>query len=295
MPPTKRQNPEPAPLIIAHRGASGLAPENTLVAFRLALAMGADGIELDINLSSDGTPVVIHDRRLNRTTNRAALVSGCSAAELNRLDAGSWFVRRLAFRPRARKRVEQALARYRETATEMTGNALDFSDQAVPTLEAVFRALAPTRVQRLYVELKGEAATKAEMLSATLALIRRHRLERLVTLLSFDHPLIRQARAAAPEVRAAVTLPAARTALVSARAVAAAVERAAANEAALHYSLASRRVVAALHERGIAVSVWTANNRVVMRRLIANGVDAIMTNYPDRLLGLLASRPGPNA
>ena len=51
----------------------------------------------------------------------------------------------------------------------------------------------------------------------------------------------------------------------------------------------------ALNERGIAVSVWTANNRVVMRRLIANGVDAIMTNYPDRLLGLLTSRPGPNA
>ena len=295
MPTTERQNPEPAPLIIAHRGASGLAPENTLVAFRLALAMGADGIEMDVNLSSDGIPVVIHDRRLNRTTDRAALVSGCSAAELNCLDAGNWFVRRLAFRPRARKRVEEAFARYGEAGNQSKNHPLDFSDQAVPTLEAVFCALAPAGVKRLYVELKGEAATKNELLHATLALIRYHRLERVVTLLSFDHPLIQQARAGAPEVRAAVTLPAARTALVSARSIASAVERAAANEAALHYSLASRRVVAALHERGIAVSVWTANNRVVMRRLIANGVDASMTNYPDRLLGLLTSRPGPYA
>lgn len=295
MPTTERQNPDRRPLIIAHRGASGLAPENTLVAFRLALAMGADGIELDVNLSSDGTPVVIHDRRLNRTTNRTALVSGCSIAELSRLDAGSWFVRRLAFRPRARKRVEQAFARYGEAGHQSKNKALDFSDQAVPTLDEVFRVLASTGVKRLYVELKGEAATKSELLNATLALIRHHRLQWVVTLLSFDHPLIQQARAAAPEVRAAVTLPAARNALVSARTVASAVERAAANEAALHYSLASRRIVAALHERDIAVSVWTANNRVVMRRLIANGVDAIMTNYPDRLLGLLTSRPGPGA
>ena len=60
------------PLVIAHRGASGLAPENTMAAFRLATALGADGFELDVQLSADGQPVVIHDARVNRTTGRSS-------------------------------------------------------------------------------------------------------------------------------------------------------------------------------------------------------------------------------
>ncbi len=78
-------------LVIAHRGASGLRPENTLAAFRDALAEGADGLELDVRATADGELVVLHDKTVNRTTNGGGNVSKKTAAEVERLDAGSWF------------------------------------------------------------------------------------------------------------------------------------------------------------------------------------------------------------
>lgn len=77
--------------IWAHRGAAADAPENTLVAFAAAEAAGADGIELDVHLSRDGVPVVIHDERVERTTDGRGAVAELRLAELRRLDAGSWF------------------------------------------------------------------------------------------------------------------------------------------------------------------------------------------------------------
>ena len=78
-------------IIWAHRGRNRLAPENTMTAFRLAMEAGDAGIELDVTLSADGIPVVIHDDRVDRTTDGSGLVSELSYEELNRLDAGSWF------------------------------------------------------------------------------------------------------------------------------------------------------------------------------------------------------------
>lgn len=80
-----------SPFLWAHRGASALAPENTLAAFDLARDEGADGIELDVHLSRDGIPVVIHDETLERTTDGRGAVSCLRACELRRLDAGRWF------------------------------------------------------------------------------------------------------------------------------------------------------------------------------------------------------------
>lgn len=292
--PPPRSSSAQRPLVIAHRGASGLAPENTLAAFKLALAYGAEGIELDVHLSADGQPVVIHDRLINRTTNGAGRVHHFTVAELQRFDAGSWFARRLALRPRTRKMVEQALLanRGRMTSPGRVEKAthplkIDFSAARVPTLEEVFALPAAARLRRIYVELKGEASRKQALLEATVALVHRFSLQQSVTLLSFDHLIIGEARKLAPEIRTAVTLPATQNALVTSRAIVKAVQKAAADEAALHFGLATRRTVAALHEQGLEVSVWTANNRMVMRRLIASEVDAIMTNFPQRLLELL--------
>ncbi|MGH7374824.1 MAG: glycerophosphodiester phosphodiesterase family protein, partial [Candidatus Rokuibacteriota bacterium] len=82
------------PLVIAHRGASADAPENTIAAFELAVEQGADGIELDVHLSADEHPVVIHDFTLERTTDGAGPVSEHTVRELKRLDAGGWRDRR---------------------------------------------------------------------------------------------------------------------------------------------------------------------------------------------------------
>ena len=78
-------------LVITHRGASGNAPENTLAAFKKAVALGAAFIETDLQLSRDAHFVAIHDATVNRTTNGQGAVHDMKLAELRRLDAGSWF------------------------------------------------------------------------------------------------------------------------------------------------------------------------------------------------------------
>jgi glycerophosphoryl diester phosphodiesterase len=269
------------PFIIAHRGASGLAPENTLAAFNLAMMMGATGIELDVQLSADGKPVVFHDRRLNRTTNARGAVSRFTAAQLRQLDAGSWFTRQLAFKPRTRKAVETTLSKY--------NGKLDFSGEGVPTLEEVFRRLASAKLQRLYVEIKGDTPTKKDLLKETLALVQLFKLEASVTLLSFDHQIIAEAKKLAPQVRTAATFAMIVNTIATQRSIIKVVKQANADEAALQFGLATRRMVEALHKNDIAVSVWTANNKIILRRLISSGVDAIMTNYPNRLLEVFES------
>lgn len=275
------------PLVIAHRGASGVLPENTLAAFKLALAMQAEGIELDVHLTADGKPVVIHDRRVNRTTDGAGRVTAFTSAQLHNLDAGSWFVRRLSLRPRRLKKVADTVSSYSEAIGITSTGALDFSTESPPLLEEVFALFTPANPKRIYVELKGEAAKKAALLEATIALIQSSRLERHVTLLSFDHAIIREAKTLAPEIRAAATFPAVRNALTTSRAIIKAVRQAQADEAALHFGLVSRRLVTSLHEAKIDVSVWTVNRKMMMRRMIQCGVDAIMTNFPADLMAVL--------
>jgi glycerophosphoryl diester phosphodiesterase len=255
-----------------------------MAAFRLALALGADGFELDVQLSADGQPVVIHDARVNRTTDRAGAVAALTAEELMACDAGAWFARRLARRPRVRAMAQRA-------ARLLPGADPRFAGESVPLLAEVFALAARAKVRRVYVELKGSRyQNKQPLLDAVLALVGEQKMERAVTLLSFDHEIVRRAKTIAPRLRTAATFAIPGRGHLTARAIISAVERAAADEAALHYGLATRRTVAALHERGISVAVWTANSTVIMRRLLAVGVDAIMTNYPNRLADLLVSR-----
>ena len=106
--------PASRPLVIGHRGASADAPENTIAAFELALQQGADGIALDVHLSSDEQPVVIHDFTLERTTDGDGPVSQRSVRELKSLDAGGWHGRR--FRGQRVQTLQEVLERFRDRA-----------------------------------------------------------------------------------------------------------------------------------------------------------------------------------
>ena len=141
--------------IWAHRGASGRTPENTLAAFRAAETDGADGIELDIHLSRDGVPVVIHDSTLERTSNGHGAVAGCDLAKLKTFDFGTWF-----------------------------GPA--FAGERMPTLAEVF-AWAGDRL-RINVEIKDAAAGRA-----VLGLLHQYPQVR-VLVSSFDHRLLARLR-----------------------------------------------------------------------------------------------------
>lgn len=142
------------PLIIGHRGASAEAPENTLAAFALAQAQGADGIEFDVQLSADGWPVVIHDSHLARTTNGQGRVQDYSVAELQGFDAGQ--------------------------------------GQTIPTLDEVFETLGPNFLYN--VELKTAALRDNGLAAAVADRIQAHHLERQTIVSSFNPLAIRWAR-----------------------------------------------------------------------------------------------------
>jgi glycerophosphoryl diester phosphodiesterase len=251
------------------------------------MALGADGVEMDVQLSADGQPVVIHDRRVDRTTAGVGAVERFTATELAQLDAGAWFQRRLALRPRIRAMADRV-------AIETGNGSVGLSHEAVPTLAAVLDLIAPTKPGRVYVELKIDRARRKVLLDRTLGLIQTSGLAGSVTLLSFDHEIIGLAKEIAPWLRTAATFPMTGRTFATPRGIIDSAKASAADEVALHFGLASLRTVRALHESGLAVSAWTVNSKILMRRLIAFGVDSIMTNFPNRLLEVLASPKRPS-
>src|SRR5688500_3485899 len=121
------------PLIIGHRGASAYAPENTIAAIKMALDVGADGVEFDVRLAKDGVPVVFHDPDLKRVAGRRSFVSDLTSAELGRTDVGSWFDRTFPGR-----------------------SPESYAEQTVPSLEQMLRLLEGC-CDAIYVELKSGA------------------------------------------------------------------------------------------------------------------------------------------
>lgn len=159
------KKPHAAFAVIGHRGAAGLAPENTLPSLELARTLGADAVEIDLHLSRDGVPVVIHDATVDRTTDGRGAVADLSVAELQALDARGPF----QSHPRAQ----------------------------IPTLEEVLTwARGKTR---LVIELKG--TDNPDLVPKALALIREYRMIDQSFLISFDHLALRAVRATCPEVR----------------------------------------------------------------------------------------------
>jgi len=274
-------------LVIGHRGASALAPENTLAAFLLAIDLGADGVELDVQLSADGEPVVIHDRRVDRTSNARGHVSDFTVSELRSLDAGWRFTRGLKMRPRLRGRIRQ-LAGTRGMLYEQT-------PQPIQSLSSLLEQLSRVDLSRIYVEIKGSQSTRPALLARTLSIVGRLGLEKAVTLLSFDHSIVGRAKQEAPGLRTAITIPGSNKRLPTARSIIRAAQAAQADEVAVHYSIARPTVVRALHQHDLEISAWTVNRKIVMKRLLSIGVDSIMTNHVDRLKSVMHNGEWPRA
>jgi glycerophosphoryl diester phosphodiesterase len=248
------------PLIIGHRGASAVAPENTLAAFERALDDGADGIEFDVRLARDGVPIVIHDATLRRTAGIDAQIAALSSSDLSAIDVGSWFNRR---RP---ARASDA-----------------YACETIPSLARVFEAVAP-RCRLLYVELKCDAQETNSLVERVVAEVRAHKLERRVVIESFTLAAVAEAKRLAPELRASAAferrpgrpLPTARTLLKRAR-------DCRADELALARSLVSRRTVEAARAHGLQTVVWTVDHPSWAGRACALGLRAVITNDPAKM------------
>ncbi|MDW8069282.1 MAG: glycerophosphodiester phosphodiesterase [Anaerolineae bacterium] len=247
------------PLNIAHRGASAVAPPNTLAAFRRAADLGADGVELDVHLSADGVPVVIHDFTVDATTDGSGRVRDLPLAALKALDAGSRF----------------------DPA---------FAGERIPTLEEVFAEVGGRLL--VNVELKSMPGNDYPGLEAAVAaLIRRHGLTNRVLVSSFNPFALRRFRREMPEVPIGFLY---ETAPLScaARLAAALVGL---RPQAVHpwWRMITPQTVRWAHARGRRIVAWTVDDPAAIARLAAWGVDAIITNHPDRMYRTLEPRSDP--
>jgi glycerophosphoryl diester phosphodiesterase len=231
-------------LVIAHRGASGYAPENTLAAFRRAVALGATFIETDLQLSRDARFVAIHDDSVERTTNGKGRVHDLTLAELRRLDAGSWF-------------------------------GSEFGAEQVPTLDEILDFCKKHDVV-FYLELKPGASWGGE--HALVGALRESGEIPRTVVISFNALILQKLRQIEPTLMTGLLYdgqwdqPVDKAVEVGAR------------QLAVRGDLVTPALLADARKRDLQVVCWTVNHPAHMRMLVEAGVDGIMSDYPDRLI-----------
>jgi glycerophosphoryl diester phosphodiesterase len=260
--------PSPQPMVIAHRGASGLAPEHTIAAYDLALELGADVIEQDLQVTRDGVLIVLHDEKLDRTArgpveNCTGPVQGRSLSELETCEFGTWFEDRVP------------------------GSGAQFADQKILTLEAVFERYRGRAT--FYIETKNpEQAPGVEQ--ALLSLLATHKLlpgegrVSRVILQSFSAESLRSLRSLQPDLPL-VQLVGRRLGRPLDEALREIAEYA--NGVGPPRSQVDAAFIVAARKHGLFVHPYTANEPEEMSRLLDLGVDGLFTDRPDRLIEIL--------
>ncbi len=229
---------------IAHRGASGLFPENTLLAFRRAVEIGTDMLELDVQVTRDGALVVMHDQTLERTTNGAGRVCDHSLSELRLLDAGQ--------------------------------------GERIPVLAEVME-LAQAAGVRLVVEIKGDDEARSQGITAALlpALAAAGWVDRAIVT-AFQPGALRQARALEPHLSTMLD-PAPWDGSLSPRAVCEQALAAGANIVGSDHRYVTQALVDECRLTGLTLWPWTANTPADLGRLLRLGVPGLLTDRPDVL------------
>jgi glycerophosphoryl diester phosphodiesterase len=253
------------PLLIAHRGGSALAPENTMPAFRAAVERwDADMIELDVRASADGRCIVLHDATVDRTTNGTGAVASMPYDELRELDAGYRFTpdggKTYPYRGRSAsiptiEEVLETLPRVRLTVEVKTGAAQGPLFAAIERFGATARVIAAgmyAKDRSLFRGYKGAISASREQLVPFVLFHHVH----LARLAPFDADVVQ-----VPERQGS-------------------------------YRLVTPRFIRDLHARGVHVHVWTVNDESDMDRLLDWGVDGLVTDRPDLLGRVLQRRFG---
>lgn len=255
----------PTPLVVAHRGGTGLWPENTLLAFRESAALKVDVLEMDVHSTADDILVLLHDDTVDRTTNGEGAIRDLTLAEAQALDAG-----------------------YQWTANDGATYPYRGEGAQVPTLEEVFQAFPE---QRLNIELKQFDPPITKPLCH---MIREHDMENWVLIASFDPSTMADFRDECPEVATSATASEIRLFLTMHTVFLGNLYRVAAEAFEVPPRLRDMVVVTPdfveqSHDHNIRVFVWTVNEEDEMKRLLDLGVDGILTDYPDRLLSLISA------
>jgi glycerophosphoryl diester phosphodiesterase len=253
---TASAEPTPVVMVAAHRGGAQLWPENSLLAFRNATALGADYLEFDVHETRDGELVVIHDATLDRTTTGAGPVRARTLAELRTL-------------------------RLKDRTGTVTG-------EIVPTLDEVVR-LGAEGGRQLLLEIKVDeaGARYPEIEEKVLAILDRHAMAQRVVVMAFEEPTWRRVRQLRPAIRAG--------ALYSGRSlqgqrlddVLDSCRRAGVAFVGLQHALLTPEVVAQARRVGLTLGAWTVNERNALARVIALGPAIVISDRPDLAKELL--------
>lgn len=232
--------------VVAHRGWSGLAPENTLSSIRKAAEHPQiEMIEIDVQLSRDGIPVVIHDYTLERTTNGSGLVAEHTLQELKKLDVGSWFHDQ-------------------------------YAGETIPTLEEVLQ-VASDHHKKLNIELKRAGDLYPDMEQRVIELTRQYALESSVVITSFNHELIQKVSRLAPEIKRGLIIYGMPVLLDQQLAATGA------TILSMCYPYLTSSFVLPFLEQGIEFIAWTVDDPKHMKQVAAlDERIAICTNHPDR-------------
>lgn len=250
------------PAVIAHRGYSAVAPQNTLAAVEAACHAGADAVEIDLQPTADGVGAVIHDETVDATTDGTGKVSALTSDEVLGLDAGSRF-------------------------------APAFTGQRVPTLDDVLGVLARHPDTDLLLELKG--SWNAEQVERVAATIDAAGFDSRVLVQSFWPGTVATVRDVAPHLPGGLLVsfdPPGLLRLCERLHVVAC-------NPSVSTVAGSPRLVSRLHAAGLRVMSWTANDPAAWATLVTaddgKGVDAVITDRPERLTGWLAGRTDQSA
>jgi glycerophosphoryl diester phosphodiesterase len=267
------------PLVIAHRGARSLAPENTLAAARKALEAGADMWELDVAVTADGELVVVHDDTLERTCNVAQVFAGrrpwqvwdFTLAEIQAMDFGSWFGEKDPF-----GQIQAGVVSHQDMAS--------YAGEKAPTLR---QALEFTRDHdwRVNVELKDQPGDELGeiLVERTVALVQELRMERedRVAISSFNHDYLRAVRGLNPRI----TIQALTSEVIDG--LPGYLEGLGTSACNPEIGIWSPGELRHLGQRGILFNVWTVNDEAEMERLVLANVHGIITDFPQVLVRLL--------
>lgn len=236
--------------IFAHRGASGTFPENTIPAFKEAASLPVHGVEFDVHMTADHELVVIHDEKINRTSNGKGYVKDLTLDELRAFDFGSWF-------------------------------APEFAGTTIPTLREVLEVFRSTN-HVLNIELKSDIFPYEGMVQKVIALIEEYQLASRVILSSFDHGAIQLSKQLAPSI---VTATLFMEVLVNPVQY---IQNVPADGLHILFPAAVRPSMREVFESGIPVRTFTVNDEQYARLLQQAGVQAIFTDYPEKMYALFS-------
>jgi len=244
--------------LIAHRGAAGLAPENTLVAFERGIAEKADAVELDVHLSKDGELVVIHDATLNRTTDGSGNVSDFTLAELRKLDA----------------------------AAKFTGGPV--APQKLPTFQEVVDLVNGRVPIQIEVKVKSDGTRYQGIEQKVIDVLRRANMIEKSVIISFYWDVLQNVKAIEPRLKtgALATTNYFRK-VTSAAQAAKEVKAVGADFFGVEKTYLTAELLAELRKLGIGGGAWTVDDEAEMRKLAALNPDALTTNRPDLLRKVL--------